>query len=187
MTLPSPFALGAFWGFSELCLNLLKRSRSNAVSKDRNSITLIWVVNLASVGIGVFLAFHLRSWSLPWRSQFYIAGFSLYVCGLIIRWGSIIYLGRFFTVNVAIAADHQLIQSGPYRFVRHPSYTGGLLMLLGFCLSIGNLASLVIMVVPCVGVCLWRIHVEEEALIQAFGERYQDYVKRTKRLIPFVY
>ncbi len=187
MTLPSLYILGPVWGLSELCLNLLKHSKSNAISKDRNSIRLIWMVILASGGIAVFLSFHLRAWALPWRSQFYIAGFCLFASGLILRWYSIIYLGRYFTVNVAIAADHQLIESGPYRFIRHPSYTGGLAMLLGFSLCIGNLASLLVMVVPCVGVYLWRIHVEEEALVQAFGGRYRDYMKRTKRLIPFVF
>ena len=64
---------------------------------------------------------------------------------------------------------------------------GALVMLLGFCLCIGNLASLLMMVVPVVGVSLWRIHIEEEALIQAFGEQYHDYMKRTKRLIPDIY
>ena len=103
------------------------------------------------------------------------------------RWYSIIYLGRFFTVNVAIAEDHQVIQTGPYRWVRHPSYSGGLLMLLGFCVSMDNLASLLVMMVPGVGVTLWRIRIEEAALQQALGVQYQIYRQHTRRLIPLVY
>ena len=65
-----------------------------------------------------------------------------FVVGIAIRWYAIVYLGRFFTVNVAIAADHRLIDSGPYRFVRHPSYIGALMAFLGLGLTLGNWVSL---------------------------------------------
>ena len=187
MTLPSPYILGPLWGFSELGLSLLKRAKGNAVSKDRASLFVIWAVNLASVGLGVYLAFHWQDWASPWLRRLYPVGFGLFVAGLCFRWRCILYLGRFFTVNVAIAADHQLIQTGNYRHVRHPSYTGGLVMLLGYCICVGNLASLLAIFIPCASVILWRIHVEEAALLQAFGESYRAYMQRTKRLIPWVY
>jgi protein-S-isoprenylcysteine O-methyltransferase len=90
-------------------------------------------------------------------------------------------------VNVVIAPDHRMIQSGPGRFIRHPSYTGGLLMLPGFSLNPGNLASLLVIFVPCPGILLWRIHFEETALAQALGEEYKIHRQRTKRLTPFFY
>ena len=104
-----------------------------------------------------------------------------------LRWYSIIHLGRFFTTNVAIAKDQHLIDSGPYRFVRHPSYTGNLLAVLGFSLSFANWASILIIFVPCCAIALWRIHIEEEALTTAFGEKYTAYMRRTNRLIPLIY
>ncbi|HMG05340.1 MAG TPA: isoprenylcysteine carboxylmethyltransferase family protein, partial [Chthoniobacterales bacterium] len=104
-----------------------------------------------------------------------------------VRWYSIVHLGRFFTVDVAIAADHQLIDTGPYRYVRHPSYTGALLAFIGFAMALRNWASVLIISLPIAFAFLYRINVEERALIQALGERYRAYIKRTKRLIPFVY
>lgn len=107
--------------------------------------------------------------------------------GLVLRWWSIVYLGRFFTTNVAIAADHRLIDSGPYRFIRHPSYAGSLLALAGFTLCIPNWASWLLILVPCCAVMLWRMHVEEQALKNALGQPYKDYAARTRRLIPLIY
>jgi protein-S-isoprenylcysteine O-methyltransferase Ste14 len=100
---------------------------------------------------------------------------------------AIVHLGRFFTVNVAISSIHRLIDTGPYRFVRHPSYTGALMAFLGLALCLANRASLVILLVPVFLVFLRRMHVEERALLQAFGDQYRDYMRRTKRLIPAVY
>jgi protein-S-isoprenylcysteine O-methyltransferase Ste14 len=100
---------------------------------------------------------------------------------------AIVHLGRFFTVNVAISSSHRLIDTGPYRFVRHPSYTGALMAFLGLALCLANWASLVILLVPVFLVFLRRMHVEERALLQAFGDQYRDYMRRTKRLIPAVY
>jgi protein-S-isoprenylcysteine O-methyltransferase Ste14 len=110
----------------------------------------------------------------------------LFVPGLVLRWCSIICLGRFFTTNVAIATDHRLIDTGPYRFIRHPSYAGSLLALLGFTLCIPNWASWLLILVPCYAVTFWRIHVEEQALLGGLGEPYRTYMQRTKRLIPWI-
>jgi protein-S-isoprenylcysteine O-methyltransferase len=187
MTLPSLPILGTVFGLSELCLSLARRSKSDFTSKDRNTLGLIWTVVLASVVIGSLLSFVLPAWPLPLRGQLYVAGFFLFALGLVLRWFSIVYLGRFFTVNVAIAADHKLIESGPFRWMRHPSYTGMLLIVLGIGLCAGNFTSLLIIVVPSVCVCFWRIRIEEEALMSAFGEQYRAYMKRTKRLVPLIY
>ena len=71
--------------------------------------------------------------------------------------------------------------------MRHPSYTGMLLMVLGFGLCMGNIISFVVLMVPCTWVCLKRIRIEEEVLRHAFAQQYLDYMKATKRLIPFAY
>ena len=160
------------------------RSRSDAASKDRGSVFLIWAVCLSGIGLAILAAYRLPAWMLPERKLFYLCSFAL---GLLLRSYSIIYLGRFFTPNVAIAADHRLIDSGPYRFIRHPTYTGFLMILFGLGLSFGNLASLLIAVVPILVCLLWRIRIEEQALAERFGERYRAYMQRTKRLIPLVY
>ncbi len=120
MNLPSVNVLSAILLASELALALTKRSKSRATGKDRFTLPLLWTV----IGLSIWAAFFLRAacpqGRLPYPRVFYIIGLILFVLGLIVRWAAIIYLGRFFTVNVAIAEDHQLITTGPYRFVRHP-------------------------------------------------------------------
>jgi protein-S-isoprenylcysteine O-methyltransferase len=180
--------LGLIYVVSELGLTLKKRSKAGeARGQDRGSLRLLWIV----IGLSTFLAFNVAYWFPAARMG---AGFvmrylgvALFVAGLSIRWYSIIHLGRFFTVNVAIAADHRLIDTGPYRFVRHPSYTGALMAFLGLGLCLDNWASLLVMVVPVFLVFLWRMRVEEAALLRGLGDPYRDYMNRTKRLILAVY
>lgn len=148
---------------------------------------LIWLVVLSAVALGTDAAYQLHQCTLPRPKLVVEFGCSLFVLGLALRWYSIIHLGRFFTANVAIARDHYLIDSGPYHFVRHPSYTGMLVAVLGFGLSFANWASLLIIFVPICAITLWRIHIEEEALIGALGEQYRGYMQRTRRLIPLIY
>ena len=104
-----------------------------------------------------------------------------------LRWWAIITLGRFFTVDVIIEKDHELVERGPFRVVRHPSYTGVLLAFVGFALTLRNWAALLIILVPIFAAFIRRMNVEEEALSKALDSRYADYMRRTKRLVPFVY
>jgi protein-S-isoprenylcysteine O-methyltransferase len=188
MTLPLlPIILSLIWGASECGLALTRRAKSDAISKDRHSRALIWIVYTLSIWFGMFAMFAVRAWALPRPEMFRLLGLCVFVSGQAFRWYSIIYLGRFFTANVAIADDHRLIDSGPYRLIRHPSYTGNLMAVMGFGPTMVNMASLLILVVPTFAVHFWRMRIEEAALIEAFGEQYRSYIRRTKRLIPFVY
>jgi protein-S-isoprenylcysteine O-methyltransferase len=90
-------------------------------------------------------------------------------------------------VNVAVAADHQLVDSGPYRWIRHPSYSGLVLIFLGLGLSGGNWLSLLLVLLPPLLVLQRRIRIEEAVLRGALGNAYVRYCARTRRLIPFVY
>jgi len=173
--------------FSELGLSLFKRSKSNATSKDRNSLGLIWVVNLGAIALAIFAAHRFYECRIPYRDLTLKVAIGLFSVGLTLRWWAIIHLGRFFTTNVAIANDQHVVNTGPYRFMRHPSYTGSLMALTGFALSFHNWASFLCICIPCFAVTLWRIHIEEQALAEGLGQPYKDYMARTKRLIPFVY
>jgi protein-S-isoprenylcysteine O-methyltransferase len=180
--------LGVFFVLSEIALSVIKRAQSGARVLDRGSLSLIWIV----IFISVFGAFY-ASVAVPQAgfgklsAAAGILGVILFVCGLAFRWSAIVYLGRFFTVNVAIASDHKLIDSGPYRFIRHPSYTGALMAFLGLGLCIGSWLSLAILLVPILLVFLHRVRIEEAALLQGLGEPYRGYMSRTKRLIPGIY
>jgi protein-S-isoprenylcysteine O-methyltransferase len=133
------------------------------------------------------IAQNFRAAALPHGQALASAAVVLFVAGLILRWWAIITLGRFFTVDVTIEKDHELVQRGPFCVVRHPSYTGVLLAFVGLGLSLRNWAALVVILLPIGTAFVHRMNVEEDALSRALGSRYAEYMKRTKRLVPFVY
>ncbi len=181
MKLPSAAFIGFAYLFSELALAWYRRSHSQAASKDAGSRWILWI----GIGLGVCLAVAVRDRfqdaELP-RLQ--TSGLFLFGLGIMLRWWAISHLGRFFTIDVAIATDHQLIDTGPFRFVRHPSYSGALLAFIGFGLILGNWASLIALILPVFLVFLYRIRVEERVLTDAFGDEYRAYSARTSKLVP---
>jgi protein-S-isoprenylcysteine O-methyltransferase Ste14 len=188
MFVPSSALLGLAYLVSEVLLGISKRSQRSAASRhDRNSLRILWTIITTAIFAGVQVARHWHAAALPHPRAFAVTGALVFVAGVVLRWWAIVQLGRFFTVDVAIAADHQLIESGPYRLVRHPSYTGALLAFLGFSLSIGNWAAVITIMVPIFAAFVYRMHVEERALTSALGDSYLSYAGRTKRLIPYVY
>jgi protein-S-isoprenylcysteine O-methyltransferase Ste14 len=109
------------------------------------------------------------------------------IFGLALRWAAVLSLGKSFSSNVAIHATQRVHKTGLYRWMRHPSYTGLLLCILALGLHTRNWISLlVIFVAPAVAL-LYRIHVEEIALLDHFGQEYIDYSRQTSRLIPGIY
>ena len=180
--------LGLIYLISELLLTVTRRSRCwSGVKQDRSTLRVLWIVIMASVAAGVFVARNWREAAVPHGQAFAVAGAALFVVGLVLRWWAIITLGRFFTVDVTIQKDHELVEHGPFRLVRHPSYTGLLLAFVGFALSMRNWGALVVILVPIFVAFIRRMNVEEEALSQALGSRYTEYMARTKRLVPGVY
>ncbi len=187
MTIDPPLIIGTLWGVFELGVTLKKRSRTGSISHDNRSLGRIWLVNLCSIALGIVAANWLAACQMPWPELVVICGSCLFVLGLIMRCYAMAQLGRFFTADVAIAEDHALVDFGLYRFVRHPSYAGILLIDFGFALSFTNWASLLIVFVPFLFVMLYRIHLEEAVLLEALGEQYRSYMRRTKRLLPRIY
>ena len=187
--------LGLVYLISDLLLTVTRRSRSRTGTKqDRSTLRVLWVVIMASVAAGIYVARstslragYLSVFALPHGQMFAFGGVFLFVAGLLLRWWAIITLGRFFTVDVTIEKDHELVERGPFRVVRHPSYTGVLLAFVGFALTLRNWAALLIVLVPIFAAFIRRMNVEEEALSRALGSRYADYMGRTKRLVPCVY
>ena len=114
-------------------------------------------------------------------------GLTLTWAGIALREWAIVTLGRFFRRVVMIQEGHRLVTRGPYRFVRHPSYTGALLALTGFGIALDSPVSAAALFVLSLVGYLARIKVEERALLEAFGEDYRDYARRTARLVPRVW
>ena len=183
---PPPLVLGAFYACSEMILGRARRSKSVDQSRDRHSLTIIWAAITLGVAGSIVAANNFQWAAMPYPSLGWI-GLALFVSGLGLRWYSIIHLGRFFTVDVSIAAGQKVVDSGPYRFVRHPSYSGALLAFIGFGLCLRNWVGLLVLLLPIGAAFLWRMRVEERALTEALGDDYRWYASRTKRLVPFVY
>jgi protein-S-isoprenylcysteine O-methyltransferase Ste14 len=116
-----------------------------------------------------------------------IAGIVVFSAGEALRIWARLTLGRYFTYVVMTSMDQPVIQNGPYRFVRHPSYTGIVLIELGVGLIYGNWLGLILFTAFATTGVIYRIFVEEKALIEELGERYRSYAATHKRLIPFVW
>ena len=114
-------------------------------------------------------------------------GLAVFAAGLGLRAWAVRELGRFFQFTVVVQADHQVVDSGPYRHVRHPSYTGLLMASLGLGIALGTWLSIpACLVPPLIGFGV-RLRHEEAVLVQALGEPYRAYMQRTKRLVPGVW
>lgn len=187
--------LGLIYFASELLLTITKRSRSKTGTKqDRSTLSVLWLVIIVSIAAGMYVASSgsLRAgvvglFDLPRENWISVFAVVLFAGGLIFRWWAIVILGRFFTVDVTIEKDHELVERGPFRYVRHPSYTGVLFAFVGWALTLGNWVAIFVVMVPIFIAFVRRMNVEEEALRGALGERYREYMGRTKRLVPFIY
>jgi protein-S-isoprenylcysteine O-methyltransferase Ste14 len=149
-------------------------------------------VVVAFIGVGVGGAFALGSdvtgAAIPvGRWPLFGCGLALMVAGIVLRQWSVALLGKSFTVDVRVQEGQQVIDHGPYRFVRHPSYTGMLLTFAGIGLALGNWLSIAcVLLVPLVGL-VGRIRVEERVLLGELGEPYQRYAEGRARLVPHVW
>jgi protein-S-isoprenylcysteine O-methyltransferase Ste14 len=121
--------------------------------------------------------------------NYFIALFGLLfiVFGSILRWASIIQLKGAFTVDVAINREHDLKTDGMYKKLRHPSYLGLLMILSGLSIGMNNLLSFLAITLPVFFAILNRINVEETVLMEEFGEKYREYCKVTRKILPYIY
>jgi len=172
------------WISFEILISFLLRSnKKSAVSFDRNSILVIWIVISLSITAAIFESFHFSS---PSALVFY-SGIVLIVVGMLLRIIAILSLRSKFTTNIAIQDDHSLKTDGLYSKIRHPSYTGSLISFLGLGLSFGNWLSFCTIAIPITCAFIYRIRLEERMLLMHFAEEYRQYMEKTKRLLPYIY
>jgi protein-S-isoprenylcysteine O-methyltransferase Ste14 len=117
----------------------------------------------------------------------FAVGMVLLVAGAGVRWWSFWALGQYFTFTVNVSRDQEVVTAGPYRVVRHPGYAGGLLAMIGIGVLYSNWVGLAGFTLPCVAIILWRIHIEESALLSIAGDRYRFYAAHHKRLVPLIW
>jgi protein-S-isoprenylcysteine O-methyltransferase Ste14 len=179
-----------FWGWfaSEILVAIVTRTkRSGGKVQDRGSLIILWIVIFSSITACQWISEVTRPNMFGGTQALKIAGVIVLVVALAIRWTAIFTLGKSFSANVAIHESQRIVRTGLYRFVRHPSYLGLLLAFLAVGLHSRNWISFAIVLLPTTAALLYRIHVEEAALAQAFGDDYAAYSSATKRLVPGVY
>jgi protein-S-isoprenylcysteine O-methyltransferase len=173
------------WGLSEVAISTFFRSEMKG-GTDAGTLKLVLIAAYASIGVATYLAIA-DDGVFAEPTPVAYAGLAMLVLGMLIRFYSIATLRRFFTVNVTVRDDHRLIRTGPYRFVRHPSYTGALISFYGFALALENVWAALVVSVPITYAFFVRMRVEEAVLRSAFPEEYPAYERQTRRLVPFVY
>jgi protein-S-isoprenylcysteine O-methyltransferase Ste14 len=161
-------------------------SGSIATTGDKGSI---WIIILA-ISAGYWLSFIIGATKIgrvhPWN-VFFAIGFGIILIGLIIRINAILALQKQFTYTVTKVKNHELIEKGLYKYIRHPGYLGQLIIFTGIATTLSNWLSILCMIIPVLSGYIYRIHVEEKFMIEQMGQPYIDYQKHTKRLIPAIY
>ena len=188
---PSSFSRLAFtaiflgWATFELVVNL-RVWGPGSLNRDRLSRYLIIAGMLVAFALA-WSAARLHAFdSQLFRAEIFYLGLALMFAGLVFRGYAIRQLGRFFVPEVAIQPGQRVIDTGLYRYIRHPSYMGTFITSLGYGLALTNGLSLATMLIVPGVIYGFRMRVEEAALLEAFGEEYRAYMRRTKRLIPFI-
>lgn len=178
-------AMGA-WLLSEIYYKQKLKSADRDQKKDRSTLGILWVVIIFSIVAAITLS-HISNFIITNSVWIFYIGLAIIIIGIVFRWLIIRSLGKYFTVDVTIREDHKIKKDGLYYYLRHPSYTFALLTFLGLGLYLNNWLSLVLAFIPPFIAFSYRIKIEEQALVEQFGDEYIQYRKTTKKLIPFVY
>jgi protein-S-isoprenylcysteine O-methyltransferase Ste14 len=174
------------WGSMELAHASNTRDGATRAGGGGRRLAVMPVIIAASVML--YLAPHIvPAAAIRPGAAAFVAGMVILLGGLVLRGWSIKTLGEYFTGRVMVSSDQPVITAGPYRLLRHPSYTGLLLACAGAGLASANWAAVAAMVLLPLAAVLWRIHAEENALLATLGDRYRAYAGQHKRLVPLVW
>jgi len=163
-------------------------ARKEASVQDRGSMGIL--IGLQWSGIALNFALSALFPAAAIRQQritLFLLGVFLILLGVALRWYAIWTLGRYFTRDVAVSTDQKIVQTGPYRSIRHPAYSGTFLTMLGVGLAMTNWASLIVLLMLVLAGHMYRVHIEEKALIETIGQPYIEYMHHTKRFIPMIF
>ncbi len=167
---------------------MAKASRKTAAVHDQGSM----VVLIGLQWTGLALDFGL-AWLWPAAGMggqptgLFVSGVVFIILGVALRWYAIRTLGNFFTRDVAVSPNQQVVQRGPYRLIRHPAYSGTFLTMLGVGLALANWAGLLALLVCVFAGHFYRVRIEEKALMRAIGQPYVEYMQHTRRFIPLLF
>jgi protein-S-isoprenylcysteine O-methyltransferase Ste14 len=165
----------------------VRTRRTTAAAHDRGSRLAIALGIGAGVASAILVAAHWSGGTLPAAWAWFVLGMFVTAAGIALRIWAVVTLGRFFTTQVRISADQSVVTTGPYHWVRHPSYSALLLEVAGLGLALTNWLSFLCAVALPLPPLVWRIHIEEAALRTGLGAAYEEYAADRKRLVPGVW
>jgi len=183
------------WCVSEIVISLISginKSRVSSTGADKLSFFIVWLSTIPPILFAYLIQKHviLSNEFGSLTTLFPFLGYlgCLFIAfGVTIRLMAVAMLKQQFTTKISILERHKIVETGIYKMIRHPAYLGYLASLLGIGLFLGNWVGLTVLVIlPLAGI-LYRIHVEESVLLAHFGPAYQEYVNRTKRLLPGIW
>jgi protein-S-isoprenylcysteine O-methyltransferase Ste14 len=179
-----------FWAFTPES-RIVRSAQKPAAQPDSPDAASVHVI-VFGMGVATLAAFAI-AWvprlRLPaaWQPVVFGIGVVTLVAGSLLRRHCWRLLGASFTGDVRAEPGQRVVTTGAYAYLRHPSYTAGILMNIGLGVALGNWASMVLLAVASFVVYSYRIAVEERALVAAIGEPYREFMRTRRRLIPFVY
>jgi protein-S-isoprenylcysteine O-methyltransferase Ste14 len=176
------FGFGSSWVFGR------ERHIAQGDNRDRGSKPLIIFLSFAAIGCAFA-----GPWVMP-QARIALPPGPVFATAMVLIWaGALLYawaiatLGRWFRTSVTLLEGQKLIRSGPYRLLRHPAYTGGILLFAGIGLAMGNWLSFASAALIVALSYVWRIHVEEIALAERFGAEFEAHRKGTWAVLPFLW
>jgi protein-S-isoprenylcysteine O-methyltransferase Ste14 len=179
----------AVWLGAEAYLILKDRVRGKGTTDiDRRTRNFNIAATVVSLALGLVLNWvKVLPFGTPGASTFLWIGIGVMLLGLILRHWSIISLGRFFRTTIELEKGQKVIDNGPYRYIRHPSYAGIILFFIGYGIVSKDWLSLGVAVFLPIASLIYRIQIEEKELAEGMGPDYVAYQKRTKKLLPGIW
>lgn len=179
------YILWLVWFFFEMIFSWTTpfiRNKGNIVFEDMGSTALIMLGSIGCFILIIYMSVNSIFLLSPW---FTYLGIGLFAFGMLFRFWAILVLGKYFSPIVGIYKNQALITTGPYRYVRHPAYSGALLMWFGYAIVLRSWIGGIVVLAVMLLVYLYRISIEEHAHRKRFASEYLKYAKGKKKIIPF--
>jgi protein-S-isoprenylcysteine O-methyltransferase Ste14 len=181
--IPLAYPTLACWAVLEVGLRVREAVQGKGARKrDRGTRILIAISLGATIGVASVATSVAPSLRTPVALR--VVGVVVMWLGLATRVWAVAALGGAFRTTVEVDPDQAVVTTGPYKWIRHPSYAGLLLILAGLGLALTSWLSVAACLVLPLPALAWRIHVEEAELSRVLGDAYRTYQTRTARLVP---
>ena len=173
---------------SEYVIRVRSAINRSGAKREWKSLFVVLIGLGGGIGGAIVIAEKVTTTAIGFaRVEFFVVGIVVMAAGIAFRIWSVVTLGRYFTVQVQVRDDQAVVDTGPYRYLRHPSYTGLLAICLGIGLALDNWLALIVAVVLPTAALVIRIRVEERVLLAGIGEPYARFAATRSRLIPHVW